>query len=337
MIKNGEIVMNQVSGITDGKFYSAYFSVKYRPSEDGSNKDLNKKCVTLLANIIRTDINRSQRNVVNLQKSFLEAFNECKTQEEKQNFAKFLYELAKVGGYAAEFYKNNISLVTGEAKIDNVTSEAKKNKVSAKTDRGIESAYFNIKYRPKGSWTHNQGECSSLLLRMALADITRREYEINKVMQNFCEILSRCQTQDEFTDLAKFMNIISSVGGYAIEFNDKVKNMINPEGKLMAIQYLNNIKKQKQASTIDLEEFKKNFTRLNANLEEIRASAVIDDEEIALLLRKYNELQAYLHAYNGMIDKKIISRYDEQIEQSINYLKGLYKDLEELKENSVKF
>lgn len=329
--------MNRVSGITNGKFYSAYLSVRYRPSEDRSNKDLNTKSVTLLTWMARADADRSERNIVNLQKSFLEALNECKTEEEKQNFAKFLYELAKIGGYAVEFYKANISLVTRESKTNAAQKETKKTKVSSDTSGKVESAYLNIKYRPKGMNVAFRAECNSLLFNMAMADISRNDYLIDAVMQSFCKLLSQCQTQAEFADLAKFMNVIADVGGYAVEFNNQVKNMINLEGRLAAIKYLGNMEKQKKAKSVDLEGFKKSFTRLNADFEELRASSVIDTDEVEYMLRTYKKLQTGLADFNGVLDKKVISRCNEQMEESINYLEKLSKDLEELKGTSVKF
>ena len=79
--------------------------------------------------------------------------------------------------------------------------------VSRKIEGGIESAYFDISYRP--STDHSNFKlniaCSSLLTYMALADITRKEEQINNLQEKFLESLSECKTEEEIKNLAIFL------------------------------------------------------------------------------------------------------------------------------------
>jgi chromosome segregation ATPase len=120
-----------------------------------------------------------------------------------------------------------------------------------------------------------------------------------------------------------------------MEFNSKVNGLINQDGKNRAQQYIKNVEKQKKVNADNLEDFKETYARLNRALTELKESDSIDDEEVAYLLRKYNELQSDIYDFNGTIDKEFISQCDEQIEDAINYLKGLYKSLDEIKSSSM--
>lgn len=341
--------MEQVSKIIDGGIESKYLDIDYRPSEYKRNFNLNLNCSSLLLYMALADITRKEEEINNLQEVFLEALVECKTEEEINNFSKFMEEMAKVGGYAVQFYNNNINLINqngiieAKTKLETIKEDKKKLPkkdkmlpVSSKKIEGIESAYFDIKYRPKGGLKEIDIACSSLLTYMALADITRKEEQINNLTRKFCEILTMCNTPEDFTNFKTFMNIVASVGGYAIEFNSKVNDLINQNGKIKAQQLLEKAKERKKKVNLRLEAFKENFARLNQKLIELQESRMIDDEEVAILLKKFNELQSELYSFNGKVDKTFISQCDEKIEESISYLKSLYRNLEELKEASMK-
>ena len=328
-----------VSSRIDGGIQSAYFDIQYRPSEDKSNFKLNLNCSSLLTYMALADITRKEEQINKLQEKFLEALSECKTEEEIRNLSRFIREVSKTGGYAVKFYNNNVTLINKSGVIDakkelEVRQEEKKRPVSSRIDGGIESAYFDVRYRPKGGMEHIDIACSSLLTYMALADITRKEEQINNLMLKFCEILSKCKTPEDFSNLTTFMNITANVGGYAMEFNSKVNGLINQDGKNRAQQYIKNVEKQKKVNADNLEDFKETYARLNMALVELKESSMKDDEEVAYLLRKYNELQSDLYDFNGTIDKNFISQCDEQIEAAINYLKGLYRSLDEIKSSS---
>ena len=332
--------MNQVSRKIEGGIESAYFGVKYRPSEDKSNFGLNLNCSSLLTYMALADITRKEEQINNLQEKFLEALSECKTEEEIRNLSRFIREVSKIGGYAVQFYNNNATLITKSGVIYAkkelaARQEEKKKPVSSIVAGGIESAYFGVRYRPKGGMERIDIDCSSLLTYMALADITRKEEQISNLMLKFCEILSKCKTSEDFSNLTTFMDITANVGGYAMEFNNMVNRIINQNGKKRAQQYIKTVEKQKKVNADNLEYFKETYAKLNRALAELRESSVKDDEEVAYLLRKYNELQSDLYDFNGTIDKKFISQCDEQIEDAINYLKFLYRSLDETKSSSM--
>jgi len=332
--------MDQVSRRIEGGIESSYFDINYLPSIDHSNSKLNLNCSSLLTYMALADITRGEKQINNLRRQFLEALSECKTEEEIKNLAIFLETAAKIGGYAVQFYNDNITLINKSgvinAKKELETIKAEKKKaVSRRIEGGIESAYFDVNYRLKGGLESIDIACSSLLTFMALADITRQEKQINDLMMKFCEVLSMCKTQEDFSNLTIFMNKTANVGGYAIEFNSKVNKLINQEGKNWAQQYIKNIEKQKKLNSDNLEEFKETFAHLNMLLVEIKENSIKDDEEVAYLLRKYNELQSDLYDFNGTIDKEFISQCDDQLEEAITYLKGLYRSLDEIKSSSM--
>lgn len=337
-----EDIMEKVSKLIKGGISSAYFDVQYRPCEDRSNLNLNVACSSMLTRMALADITRKKEQINKLQERFLEALSMCKTEEEIRNFSKFLYDVSKIGGYAVQFYKDNIGLINKTGVIDakrnlELIQEEKKKSVSKLVEGGISSAYFDVRYRPYGGMENMDFACSSLLTYMALADITRKEEQINNLMLKFCEILLMCKTQKDFSRLNSFMNITASVGGYAMEFNNKVKNLINQNGRNKAQEYIKNAEKKKKANSDSLEDFKETLTRLSIWLAELKESSVKDDEEVTYLLRKYNELQSDLYNFDGTIDKEFISQCDEQIETAITYLKGLYISLDEIKSSSINF
>ena len=330
--------MDKVSELNDGIIKSKYYDVKYRPSMDGSNFKLDIACSSLLFNMALADITRDNDDINKLQEQFLEVLNNCKTDEELKNLATFLEMAANVGGYAKTFYSNNISMISNKSRDNSqqkVDENNKENPVSFRVDGGIKTKYYDVKYRPWDLSDKRVISCSSLLTYMALADITRDEDNINYLMAKFCEILTMCKTPEDFSNLSNYMNNIADVGGYAIEFNNKVKGLINEEGKKKAEQYIKDTEKHEKASSENLEDFKEKFKKINNSLTDLRESNVKDDDEVAYLLRKYNELQSDLYDFNGSVDKEFISKCDEQIEEAINYLKGLYRSLDEVKSASM--
>lgn len=212
--------------------------------------------------------------------------------------------------------------------------------VSRFLEGGMESAYYDIKYRPNGGMSKMDIACSSLLTYMAIADITRNEDQIDNLTDKFCEILLMCKTQEDFINFKSFMDMTSRKGGYAVEFYNKLGNLISQNGKNKVQKFIENQESQEyqeKSSDENLEEFKKNYARLNMDLSELKNNSVIDDEEVALLLKKYNKLQSDLYNFNGIINKEYISQCDEEIEKAITYLKGLYQSLDDLKTSTRGF
>lgn len=200
-------------------------------------------------------------------------------------------------------------------------------KVSKLVDGGIESKYFNVKCRPKGGMANIDIKCSSFLTYMALADITRDKKEINELTIKFWEILLECNNLDDFMALQIFMNTLSSVGGYATEFYDKVQGLINFVGKNRAEELLQVIERQKVLNDDGLSIFKQNFVKLNTMLYELKQSNIRDENKILFLLKKYYELKASLYDLACDSNKDFIFKYDEKLEEPIRYLKRTYKEI----------
>lgn len=329
--------MDKVSYFENGVLFSSYFDIKYRPSENKSNSDLDINCNSLLTYMALADVTRNQDEVDKLHEKFLEALSNCHSEEEVENFAKFMQEVSKKGGYAVDFYSRNIESITfdninkAKEKLEHIKAEKKK-PVSNFIDHGVESEYYDVTYRAGDSLSDLSIKCSSLLTYMALADITRAQEQIDKLYLHFCETLVLCKTQQDYKDLSAFMSIVAKKGGYAIEFKQRVQGMINEQGKKNAQQYMRDLERKKKASSEDLEDFKDQLRVATIHLGEIMTSPTKDDEEIASLLQQFNSLQASLYKFDGSVDKEFITECDEQLEGSIDYLKDLYRKLEEISE-----
>ena len=321
--------MEPVSRIVGGIVESAYYDISYRPSVD--NNDLNTKCSSLLVYLSLADTTRNRVEIGNLKNAFSDTLNSCKSSEEVANFANFLEMAAQKGGYAAQFYNDNIGLINNYVS-DNAKMMSSKQSVSKFDNNCLHSEYFNIPYRPKGNSDELNIECSSLLTYMALADVTRNDEEINNLMLQFYRTLLKCKDNADYNALTQFINEAANIGGYAIEFNNNVKGLINEQGKQKAEQYLKNYEKQKKDNPGDLEDFKTNLQKLNNSLEELKNGRIKDEEEVAYLLRMFNELQSDLYKLSKTFDKSFVSQCDDQIEQSITYLKTLYRQLNDVKD-----
>lgn len=70
--------MNKVSRKIDGGIQSEYLSMYYRPSEDKSNNDLNKKCGALTLHMAIADITGKKEHISNVIQDFCEALLMCK-------------------------------------------------------------------------------------------------------------------------------------------------------------------------------------------------------------------------------------------------------------------
>lgn len=95
--------MEKVSRIDGGVIESKYISLKYLPSEDGSNPNLNGKCNVLITAFVLADANGDNDDLNFAMKSFCEALLACKTEEEINNFALFMNKLGDLGGFARIF------------------------------------------------------------------------------------------------------------------------------------------------------------------------------------------------------------------------------------------
>ena len=205
-------------------------------------------------------------------------------------------------------------------------------KVSNLVNHGIESKYFDIKYRPQGGLSTMDIMCSSLLTYLALADATRQEEQINNLMHHFCEVLSMCKEQKDYDGLTFFIGSAASVGGYAREFYQTVAPHINPNGKNFAFEYIKKADKKDKVDSDKINEFKERLTSLNESLSKLESSSSKDEDDVSYLIRKYNELDFDLFSFADNLDKEFVYKCSEQIDSAISYLKNLYRAFDEADE-----
>ncbi len=331
--------MDKVSEKYNGGIESKYIGIN-SPISLKENPELRMESDSLITYLSMADTYRNESSIKTLNEHFMRTLAFCKSVEDLQNLNMLLQELAKIGGYAVDFYQANQSMlnINGIRTAKNYINKLEENKrkpVSVKVEGGFESKYFNVKYRPNGGLSELDINCSSLLHYMALADMTRNEERINKLMYKFYQTLLLCRTDEDLNNFRSFIGIVAKVGGYAVEFSDKVKELINKNGQLKAIEFIKNEDKKQKANQEKLEDFKEEYSKLNYLLDNLKSENTKDEEDIAYLLRKFNELQSDLYEFTGRIDKNYISECDEQIEESINYLKSLYRELDEI--NNLNF
>ena len=86
----GDCIMEKVSKVDGGVIESKYFAMKYLPSVDKSNPDLNGKCNLLISAMVMADAIGDNEDIDNLMRAFSEALLACKTEEELNNFSLFM-------------------------------------------------------------------------------------------------------------------------------------------------------------------------------------------------------------------------------------------------------
>ena len=328
--------MDQVSqGINESnlRIKSPYFDVP-RPNIANINSQLKIASNSLLTYLALADAYRSEDTIKNLEDKFLNTLALCKSDEDIKYLNELLKNTSLVGGYAIHFYNTHAAKINlGE--INMVQDELKKkeqeklNPVSKMVPNGIESKYFDVSYRPKNFELANA--CDSLISYLIIMDIKRDEEHLSSLTLQFYKTLLICKDEEDYKELTVLMNELAKIGGYAVYFNNNIKNMINEKGKEQALIYLQNNKNNNEEANTKLDEFKKEYARLELLLDDLRKSDFIEEQDVAYLLRKYNELQSNLYTFNGEIDKTYISECDEQIEETITYLKNLYRTLDEVK------
>ena len=126
-----------VSNAYSNGIQSKYFDVKYRPSEDKSNFDLNLACSSLLTYMAIADASRSRESGNSLVNHFLLTITKCNSEEEIENLRKFIDEVASIGGIAIEFseqFRGMINLKNKDIILNSLNEFDKKKKASYEED-----------------------------------------------------------------------------------------------------------------------------------------------------------------------------------------------------------
>ncbi len=113
----GDCIMEKFSKVDGGVIESKYFAMKYLPSVDKSNPDLNGKCNLLISAMVMADAIGDNEDINNLMRAFSEALLACKTEEELNNFSLFMNKLAEIGGFARGFNHEVNSMISQKGKL----------------------------------------------------------------------------------------------------------------------------------------------------------------------------------------------------------------------------
>lgn len=202
-------------------------------------------------------------------------------------------------------------------------------KVSQIVPDGIDSKYFEVKYRPGISNASLDVKCNLLLNYLALADVSRRQKEISLLYEFFFTVLAKCNSEEELNNLTKFMEETAKIGGYATTFASDVAKYINVSGRNAAVKFvaLKKERKEKQKDT-RLEEWNRRYNRVCSEYASVMEKSMVDDEEISALISQFNALQSELYTFGEGVDKEFIAEMDRDIEQRIDYLKEVYLAIE---------
>lgn len=205
--------------------------------------------------------------------------------------------------------------------------------VSTIIERGVESKYFSV---GRTSWDRLDKKeimCSSLVSYMAFADATGKKKWKDTLMRQFCEILVECQSEEDYKIFEEFIDMLASIGGYAITFKHTTHTLFNESGKQLAQDYLDECEKKQQASNKEVIEFKKKYEHIMERMNNMRDSEFIEEDELTFLIKKLNELQSDLYGLSKAISKKELIEYDEQLESGINYCRNsleMYQEEDEI-------
>jgi len=333
-------MLEPVSNKIEKGIESQYFNIKYRPGLESKNSKLDIQCSSLLTYLALADVYRNDRTFKNAKEQFYKALSFCQTEEELRNLDTFLKETAQMGGYAEQLYSEVSTLINVNGKqIAEQTLQREKEErqkpVSRRTPTGIESQYFDIEYRP-GRKNHNfilEIEAASLLTYLALADIYRNEDTFAKAQEKFFQVLASCTTEKEVQELGTFLHMASDIGGYANKFYQENITRVRkgmPEVE-QTKQVVTEQKVTKPKDETSIADFNRRYAEASERFKKAATASNLDDEEIAALLKEFNELQGELYDFNGKVAKEFISETDYELDKQIAWLRSAYQTIEELK------
>lgn len=119
-------------------------------------------------------------------------------------------------------------------------------------NKGIESKYLEIKYRPSpnnSNYDLNKS-CDTFLNTLAYADLKRDRKRVKQVIEKFYEVLVKCNNINEIINFDKLLKKTYKQGGYAAIFYESADKMLNKEGKTLAEKLLDEIKLEKKYGPI---------------------------------------------------------------------------------------
>lgn len=329
-----------VSRRTPTGIESQYFSINFRPRNKSKNSKLSVHCSSLLTDLALADIYRDEQSFKKVEENLYKALLFCQTEEEIRELSQFIVAASDIGGYANQFHAEKATLISpyGKEKAEEYlqkSQERKEKPVSRRVDKGIESQYFDIEYRP-GRKNHNfilEIEAASLLTYLALADIYRNEDTFAKAQEKLFQVLASCTTEKEVQELGTFLHIASDIGGYANKFYQENITRVRkgmPEVE-QTKQVVTEQKVTKPKDETSIADFNRRYAEASERFKKAATASNLDDEEIAALLKEFNELQGELYDFNGKVAKEFISETDYELDKQIAWLRSAYQTIEELK------
>ena len=311
------------SKIEDG-IESKYFSIKYRPSVNGENFDLDLKCSSLLTYFALADISRKESSIELLKNNFHICLSLCKTKEEAENFAIFLKKTSDIGGYASTFYLESIDLVNNKVEeLSQINQNNNNGKVSFIADNNIKSGYLNIQDKILFKDKYIIELCNVFLNCMAVADFSREKDDIARVVRTFNLILYKCKTDEDYINFRSLLSQLASVGGYAVEFYNEHFSSINKDGTKKVVEE----RKARQNELIKkhLNQNQENNQQQNTNHTDTTRIEKLTDE-INELIESYDQMKS-----RGMYSENVIWDYKRRFTSlfsDFNDLKGQIDDTE---------
>ncbi len=209
--------------------------------------------------------------------------------------------------------------------------------VTKKTDDGsIYSPYFNVKdsFEKLNALSLTS---RSLVTYIAFMDLYRSEESRKFLETRFFEVLSLCETTDDFKKVTELLKNLADIGGYAVEFYSYANTKINQKGKEEAIQILEERNKSaKKKTTDDLnrkylsesaiewkEKYKISCLLFREMLENNNNIVRTTFEEIDELIIRFNVLRNDLVYLSSVFDQKYVEEKKVKIDNTISYLKNL--------------
>ena len=313
--------MDKVSKEIDGGIQSLYFDIP-RPNIPINNK-IFIYCESLLTYLALADFDRGKETFKKLESHFMKTISLCVCSNDLKYVNEILKRAASIGGYAQEFYYLYASKI--KERIVEIEQE-NLNPVFIMTSEGIESKYYNVTYKPKNFDLLMASLAFPIYL--SYADLKRDKDNIKSLELRFYKALQDCKSKEDYQELSTLMSMFASYGGYAKYFYNNIKDMINEEGKKETLKILQKEEAMDFKTKDKLENFIKEYNRLEELFEKLRNTDLLFIEDVNYLIEKYNVLLAILYMFGQKIDETYANEYEDQIKETINYLNNLASSLD---------
>lgn len=136
-----------------------------------------------------------------------------------------------------------------------------------------------------------------------------------------------------YEDLEKILTLLKD--GISPEIYSQYVKQIDEalnylDGVSEALNYNANKNAQRSSSSARLEQFKRELQEFNEEMQRFSSLENIDDRELQELISKCNGLRETLNSLGSIVDKNFIEQCNEQLKNTIQYLKNLYSSIDEI-------